>query len=219
MSILRFIKNLFRPPKGPNYLIEFRFQGYASNYLRQNIWDVSKKFRVKGVTGKKVVPHISLIGPFKTKKQREIVSRFVKVCKKYEWIRFKLSGFDHFDNKVIYVDVNPSNKLVEFRQELFKELEPVIFTVDTDYLKSFAFHSTIAFKDIERKFDKIWSYLDKRKPKTITQVLLRVTLLKGSKILYEYDFPQKRLLNRKQALNKKITRKTIAMLKENKNNR
>ena len=39
-----------------SYFIEFRFQGYAKRYSKKIIWDVAKKFRVKGVTEKKLFP-------------------------------------------------------------------------------------------------------------------------------------------------------------------
>ncbi|MBI4052659.1 MAG: 2'-5' RNA ligase family protein [Candidatus Diapherotrites archaeon] len=198
-------------------MIEFRFHGYTKKYLKETIFDVSKKFRVSGVTKKHVVPHISLVGPFQTRNQREVVSKFVNVSKKYGRINFKLSGFRHFDDRVVFVDVESSSELAKYRQDLFKSLEPVIYTTDTDYLEPFAFHSTVAFKDIQHKFDRIFSYLDKQKPKQINQTLLRATLLKGGKILCEYDFIQKRLLKRKEALDKKLMKKTIGILKETKN--
>jgi len=44
-----------------HYLIEFRFHGYAKKYLKRLIFGVSKKFKVKGVTRKRVVPHITYI--------------------------------------------------------------------------------------------------------------------------------------------------------------
>ncbi len=215
MSFFRWVKNLFKPSfSGPQYLIEFRFHGYAKKYLKKQIWDVGKKFKVEGVTRKQVVPHISLVGPFKTRSQKDTVSMFLNVCRKYDFLRFKLSGFDRFDNRVIYINVNPSSKLTQFRKELFNALEPMIRTVDTDYLEPFAFHSTVAFKDIEKKFNKIWKYMSAKKTKPINQTLIRVTLLKEKerKILYEYDFMQKKLLNRKQALNKKGLKKTLQIL-------
>ena len=43
---------------------------------------------------------------------------------------------------------------------------------------------------------------------------MRITLLKGGKILREYDFLQKRLLNRRQALNKHITRNSKELLRK-----
>ncbi len=213
MSLIRWFKNLFKPSfSGTHYLIEFRFHGHAKKYLKKQIWDVGKKFKVKGVTKKQVVPHISLVGPFKTGNQKQIVSTFLNVCKKQGTMKFKLSGFDRFDNRVVYVNVDPSNNLIQFRKELFNALEPKIKTVDTDYLDPFAFHSTIAFKDIKRKFNKIWKYLAAKKTKPINQTLIRVTLLKGKKILYEYDFMQKKMLNRKQALNRKSLKKTLRIL-------
>jgi hypothetical protein len=52
------------------YLIEFRFHGYAKNL----IYDVARKFNVKGVTENRAVPHISLFGPFQTNDERRLVS-------------------------------------------------------------------------------------------------------------------------------------------------
>jgi hypothetical protein len=43
---------------------------------------------------------------------------------------------------------------------------------------------------------------------------MRVTLLKYGRILREYDFLQRKLLNRRQALNKHITRRSKTLLKE-----
>ena len=47
-------------------------------------------------------------------------------------------------------------------------------------------------------------YISKHKPKQINQHLLRVTILKNGRILYEYDLIQERLLDRRQAKNKNI---------------
>ena len=43
-------------------------------------------------------------------------------------------------------------------------------------------------------------------------------LIKDSKILYEYDMYNKRMLNRSQALNKTVLRSTFNKLKQNKKN-
>jgi len=50
--------------KMPQYLIEFRFQGYARKYLKRSIFDVARRFHVEGVTRRRPVPHITLAGPF-----------------------------------------------------------------------------------------------------------------------------------------------------------
>jgi 2'-5' RNA ligase len=204
-----------------NYLIEFRVRGYAKKYAKAMIYDIGRKFHVRGVTKKKPVPHISLFGPFKTNKQGQAISEMVNVCKQYERIYFTFKGFNYFDNKtnkVIYLDVKPSEDLKNFRFDLAKSLLKVCVTKskeDSKIPEDFKFHSTIAFKDIDNKFDKIWNYISKKKQKKIRQTLLRVTLLKNGKILKEYDFMQKRLLNRKESLNKGLWSKTIRILKNN----
>lgn len=205
-----------------HYLIEFRFSGYAKKYLKNTIYEVGKKFRVKGVTSKHVVPHITMFGPFTTNDQRKVVSAFLSVSRKHNLIPFKLKGFGNFENRVIFVDVIPSEELKRYRKELAKELTGLrnffIFkTVNTkgitDYEDNHSFHATIAFKDVGHKFNEIFSYLTRKHNPQIEQKLIRTTLLRDGKILYEYDFLQKRLLNRKEALNKMVWRRTINLLK------
>jgi hypothetical protein len=45
-----------------HFLVEFRMHGYAKEYAKDVVYSVAKKFRVKGVTKKRVVPHISYNG-------------------------------------------------------------------------------------------------------------------------------------------------------------
>ncbi len=207
--------------KMDNYLFEFRFTGFAKRYLKDLIYDVSKKFNVKQATKNRVVPHITLFGGFTTKDEKKVVETFTKICKKHELITFKLHGFSHIENRVIQVDVLPSKELIEFRKELAKELLKhktflffrTIKTKDYDHKEEFIFHATIAFRDIRSKFSKIWFYLIKQRQPRIEQMLLRATLMKNRKILYEYDFIQKKLLTRNEALNLRIWKKTIELIK------
>jgi calcineurin-like phosphoesterase family protein len=70
-----------------------------------------------------------------------------------------------------------------------------------DTQPDFWFHSTIAFKDIDREFDRIWRYLDKKERASINQHLVRITVLnKNCKIIGEYDLILKRWLHRWQVI-------------------
>ena len=71
-----------------------------------------------------------------------------------------------------------------------------------------------AFRDIDRKFPKIWEYIKSKEEPNINQYLLRITILKNGKILCEYDLMQKRLLSRKEALDRIIWNRTITILKD-----
>jgi 2'-5' RNA ligase len=203
-----------------HYLIEFRFHGYARKYAKRLAFDVAKKFRVKGVTRKKVVPHITMFGPFTTRNERKMISEVANVAKNYTLVPFTVKGFNYFDNpsnKVIYLDIEPSEELKQLRYELSSRLRKITSTKSSQDRKSkdnFYFHATIAFKDIDRKFDKIWHYLKKKEEPNINQHLVRITILKGRRILREYDLLQKRLLTRKQSLNHQLFLQTIKILKK-----
>lgn len=200
----------------PHYLIEFRFHGYAKKYLKRRIFEVARRFRVRGVTRKRPVPHITLVGPFETRNIKRVIRDVESVAKNYDLVNFKLKGFGYFNNpngKVIYADIEPSKELEELRWELAKRLMKYVELKEWDKDKKFSFHATIAFKDIDRKFPKIWRYLKSKEEPNINQHLLRITILRNDKILYEYDLMLKRLLNRRQALSKRIWKKTISTLK------
>jgi len=194
-----------------HYLIEFRFHGYAKKYARSLIHEVARKFRVKGVTRNRAVPHITLFGPFTTKHERKIVSEVVNIGGEFSLVPFIVKGFNYFykEHKVIYLDVNPSAELEELRRELAQRLSKISDSQPWDNQKQFQFHSTVAFMDIDRKFPKIWEYIKEKEEPNIKQHLLRITILKGKRILYEYDPILKKLLNRRQALSRYWLNKTI----------
>jgi len=194
-----------------HYLIEFRFHGYAKKYAMSLLYEVARKFRVRGVTRNRAVPHITLFGPFTTRHEERMVSEIVNAGREFSLVPFMVRGFDYFDkaHKVIYLDVSPSVELKELRQELAQRLDKISDSQPWDDKKQFQFHSTIAFRDIDRKFSEIWEYIKEKEEANIKQHLLRITILKGKRILYEYDLILKKLLNRRQALSRYWLNKTI----------
>jgi len=199
------------------FLVEFRMHGYAKEYAKEIVYSVAKRFNVQGVTRKRVVPHISLYGPGKTNDIRKVISVVEKVGHKFALVPFCIRGFGVFEKipKVIYFDINPSQELETLRWELSQELRKISTGQSWDYLKNHSFHATIAFRDIDTKFTKIWAYLKSKEEPNIKQHLLRITVLGTSrKIVCEYDLVLKRLLNRREALSKYIWRKTIGKLRE-----
>ncbi len=199
------------------YLIEFRFHGYAKRCAKNLIYDVARKFNVKGVTQKRAVPHISLFGPFQTNDERRLVSEIVSIGQRYDVVPFRVKGFNFFNNKqnkVIYLDIEPSEELKRLRRDIAYKLSKFSNgkSFDSDY--DFDFHATVAFKDIDYKFNRIWNYIQQKQEPYIHQHLLRITIIKNGRILYEYDLMQKRLLNRTQSLSKSYWNKTIELLKQ-----
>ena len=101
------------------------------------------------------------------------------------------------------------------RWALSQALRKVPTGKSKDSQGNFAFHTTIAFRDIDTKFKQIWSYLKSTEEPNINQYLLRIIVLGArGRIVCEYDLVLKRLLSRKEALSKYWWRKTINRLGE-----
>jgi len=201
------------------FLIEFRLHGYAKGYARELIYAVARRFRVRGMTRSRAVPHVTLYGPSETADIKRVISEVEKVGQKYTLVPFQVKGFGYTpsdkNKKVVYLDITPSSELKELRWELARRLSKISTHQRWDAKGKFLFHSTIAFKDIDRKFNEIWTFIKAREKPNIDQYLLRITIIGAHrKILYEYDLALKRLLNRREALSKTWWRKTINKLRE-----
>lgn len=199
------------------FLVEFRMHGHAKEYAKEIVYSVAKKFRVRGVTSKKVVPHVSLYGPGSTDDMKRVTSAIERIGRKYTLVPFKIKGFGFFDTspKVIYFDINPSQELEELRWELSEELRKISTCQPWDSRRNHAFHATVAFRDIGTKFNRIWSYLKSKEAPNINQYMLRITVIgAGKRIVCEYDLILKRLLSRREALSDYWWRKTVSKLRE-----
>jgi len=200
-----------------SYLIEGRLHEFAKRYIRSLIWEIANKFNVKGAVTYRPVPHITLVGAFTPSNVREVVREIREIGKRYEPIKYKIKGFDWFDDtegrKVIYLAVYPSEELIELRRELAEQLGKWAKLKEFEREDDFIFHVTIAFKDIDnKKFKKIWKYLQEREIVEINSNIFRLTLLCNNKIMYEYDLLLKKLLNRREALNKNRLRYELGLL-------
>ncbi|MCJ7647777.1 MAG: 2'-5' RNA ligase family protein, partial [Candidatus Lokiarchaeota archaeon] len=206
------------------YLIQFRLLGDAKQYAKDVIYDVARKFDVNGVTQNRPVPHISLYGTFKTLNEKKIISEIESVGRRYELVRFRIKRFCYFynnnKNKVIILEIEPYEDLENLRLDICRRLSKY----STSYKpfntnRNFNFHVTVA-KDIDYEFIRIWDYIQMKwepyipRHLLIPRYLLRITIIKNSKILYEYDLMQQKLLNREEALNEESWKKTFAILKQ-----
>lgn len=203
-----------------NYLIEFRFQGLQKNELKKMISGINRKFKI--FPKNRPVPHITIVAPFKTNKQKRLVNDFKKICKQFNLMRFNINSFGVFDNsRVVYVNIKPSKEMILFRKKLLSNLNKYCNLCKTDISKFFIFtktrkyfpHATLAMKLNPSKFQKIKSFIFKQKPIKKRYTLLRATLMKERKILYEYDFALNKLLNRKEAKSRSVYSQSIKKLK------
>ena len=101
----------------------------------------------------------------------------------------------------------------EFRRELSETLRPYCSLKQYDFQENFNFHATIAMDLNPKKFQQVKNYIDKKQEPSFKHILMRVTIIKNQRILYEYDFMLRKMLNRKEAKSDVILSKTFNELK------
>ncbi len=216
MFLTKIFNTLFKSRQvRNNYLIEFRFQGRSKREIKNFISNIDYKFNIKKYKKHRIVPHISLVGPFTTNNEKKLISDFSNIPKKYSIMRFKTDGYNTFEHsEVIHIKIKSNKNLDKLRWELVTKLKDYCKLKPFDYNENFNYHSTIAMNIPTHKFNKIKKYVFKLNQPKYENHLTRLTLLRNSKILFEYDFFLKRILNRKQARNKLILAQTKNKLKK-----
>ncbi len=180
--------------------------GKAKYEMKKLIYSINYKFRL----GKKrAIPHITLAGPITTNNEGRLLHDFKNICSKYSLMGFRVDGFDIFENsKVVYIDIKPSEKFEEFRTLLHKTIEQYCTLPKNNKL-----HATLAMKLSHEKFNQIKNHVNQLEKPNYKYYMLRITLLKNAKILSEYDFLQKRALNRWEAKSGREYYKTMELFK------
>ena len=204
------------PKRQAHYLVEFRFHGMAKEIMRDiasNVERYSRKSR-QGALRRRMVPHITLAGPLTTNDEKQLVQEVVAACKEHQVIKFKLVGFDKFDDKVIYVKINPSCSLISLQKDITARLENFCELGEHDDLKrTFTFHGTLHMnKNGIYNFNKIWNYVNSFSIPEFDLYLARVTIIKNNGILCEYDLLLEKTLSRHESLNKSLAEKTTQRL-------
>lgn len=182
--------------------------------MKRMIYDIDRKFHLKHTKKKRPIPHATIVAPFYTNKQKQLVNDFNNICKRHPLIKFKINGYGCFDDsKVVYINIKPSNELIQFRKDLVKQIKKYSTLKDYDNKNNYKPHATLAMKLNHIQFNKVKRYVLGKKGISKDYSMVRATLIKGNKILYEYDFLLGRLLNRREAKSKILYSKTINRLK------
>ena len=107
-------------------------------------------------------PHITPIPPFGwPEAEIKTLSDSLRFFAKTEPAFYlSLQHFDTFRPRVIFVDIGPSEELVQLQEKLSRKLEQE-FDLSSDRTYGFHPHMTVAFKDLKRDiFPKAWKYFE-----------------------------------------------------------
>jgi len=197
-----------------HYLIDIRLMGSVKDQIRNLSNHLQEKFNLGN---KRVIPHITLAGPFSTCNEKKLLEDFTHICINQKEIpKYEVGRYGFFDeSKVIYVTITPDENLKQFRYQLSQAISPYcsLRRYDLDSADEFRFHSTLAMKLDWLTFQRIKWYFRGQESVVYRHHPIRATLLRNSKILCEYDFIQSRMLSRSQALSRATMMRDFDILK------
>ena len=197
-----------------HYLIDIRLMGSVKHQIRNLSNHLQEKFNLGD---KRVIPHITLAGPFSTLDEKKLIEDFTRICTNQKEIpKYEVGSYGFFDDsKVVYVTITPDENLKQFRYQLSQTISPYcsLRKYDLDSLDEFKFHSTLAMKLDWLTFQRIKWHFRRQESVIYRHHPIRATLLRNSKILFEYDFIQDRMLSRAQALSKATMMRDFDILK------
>lgn len=144
------------------YVIVSVVKGEGGNFNNELREDVYEKFKAKS---SKLPAHFTIKSPFEydgdISELENILEDFAKKAKAKP---YKINGFNHFNDRVIYMEVNMSKEAKKTHDRLIGELEklPYINFKKQDG-KDKVFHITITSKKLPPKYKEVWEYVNEFK--------------------------------------------------------
>ncbi|NMB79673.1 MAG: 2'-5' RNA ligase family protein [Methanomicrobiales archaeon] len=196
------------------YLIDIRMMGPVKNQVQELSDHLVEKFHINDNL---TVPHITLAGPFEAEDETRLTEDFTWICSACTTApAYEVGGYGFFDaTRVIYVTITPDDTLRKLRHELAQAIAPYcsLRNYDQDSAEDFRFHATLAMKLDWLTYQRIKWYFRNQEPVVFRHHPIRVTLLKNSNVLCEYDFVQQRMLTASQARSKATLMRDLDILK------
>ena len=129
--------------------------GVSNNNLRKEIWE---KFLARS---SKLPAHFTIKAPFEHEGElTELTDALEKFCHSEKAAPFRLEGYDHFDNRVIYMHVNMSKAGKAMHDRLIDTMGEVPYIhFDSKDGKDKTFHVTIASKRLQPLYETVWQYV------------------------------------------------------------
>ena len=139
------------------YVIVSLVKGPAGNFnnnLRKEV------FRELGAKSSKLPAHFTIKAPFEADDISDLDNLLKEFASKHKSEKYKIKGYNHFDNRVIYMDVKMSKEGKHLHDSLIDELSKLPYiSFKSHDVKNKVFHVTISSKKIQKIFDELWDYV------------------------------------------------------------
>ncbi len=130
--------------------------GDFNNSLRKEV------FQKLGAKSSKLPAHFTIKSPFESDDISELNSTLEDFSKNNPSTKYTIKGYDHFDDRVVYMKVFMSKEGKIVHNKLFDTLDNIDYMNFNSYDgKDKVFHVTISSKKIQKIFSDLWKYVSK----------------------------------------------------------
>ena len=162
----------------PRYFIGFLIEGEAATQHIALTKTISETFQTWEIH-KQIPPHVTIFRPFQT----DDISSIKKLL--HEWTRGKppsgtmaLSHFGHFEDRVVFISVDPDSSSRQMIEDLRKTLQ-TIPTMPPEDFPTWYPHATLANHLSPEDIRQIWNYVLTLKKPNFTLPLNNITLFRN----------------------------------------
>lgn len=129
--------------------------GKFNNHLRKEVYEKL------GARSSTLPAHFTIKAPFEYEgDMSDLDEKLKQFCKDEKAAPFKLDGYNHFDDRVIYMDVAMSKEGKALHDRLIDTLiELPYLDFDKKDGKDKIFHVTVSSKKIQPIYSKLWEYV------------------------------------------------------------
>jgi 2'-5' RNA ligase len=130
--------------------------GEFNNNLRRELFS---KFKAKS---SKLPAHFTIKAPFEYDGSIiELENAVDNFCKEERRAPFLMDKYNHFDNRVIYMDINMSDEAKKLHDRLIDVLDQFSYIEFTKKDgKDKTFHVTLASKNLQPIYSHVWNYVN-----------------------------------------------------------
>ncbi|CAH2213455.1 2'-5' RNA ligase family protein [Tepidibacter aestuarii] len=139
------------------YVIVSVVKGDAGNFNNNLRKEVFEKFKARS---SKLPAHFTIKAPFESDDINDLENILDNFSKSHNSSEYKIKGYDHFDDRVIFMKVLMSDEGKTIHDKLIDDLNKINYLdFSKEDGKDKVFHVTISSKKIRNIFNKLWNYV------------------------------------------------------------
>ena len=141
------------------YVIVSIVKGPAGDFNNNLRKDIFSKYKAKS---SKLPAHFTIKAPFEYNENiTDLENCIEEISKKEKATPYKIDGYNHFDDRVIYMDVNMSKEAKKVHDELIDKLSTISYiNFKNNEGKDKIFHVTLSSKKIQKIYKQLWDYVN-----------------------------------------------------------